>query len=285
MSRIAYVNGSYVATMDAYVHINDRGYQFADGIYEGITIKHGKLIDLEPHIDRLWRSMNELSITTPMARAPMRFVFREVVRKNRISDGFLYVQVTRGVANRDHPFPAPDTPPAFVVTCRRLNLANVYARAKVGVKGSTQPDIRWGRCDIKSTSLLPNILAKQAAREAGAFEAVFLDEKGFVTEGSSTNIWIVTKDGTLVTRPLSDNILPGITRERIKELAGKHQIKIEERAFSVKEAMAAPEMFLTSSTGCAMPIVELNDQKIGDGTPGPVALRLVDAYFDFMERS
>lgn len=284
MSRIVYVNGAYVPTQNAYVHINDRGYQFADGVYEGITVRKGKLVDLVPHLDRLWRSLNELSIPSPMDRGPMQFVFQEVIRRNRISDGFLYVQITRGVATRDHPFPAPGTAPGFVVTCRRLSLGAVYKRAHAGVTGSTQPDIRWGRCDIKSISLLPNILAKQAARQAGAFEAVLVDGNGFVTEGSSTNMWIVDKGGTLITRPTSENILPGITRARIKDLAGKLQITTEERAFTVQEALNASEMFLTSSTGCALPIVEVDGQKIGDGTPGPIALRLVDAYFDFMER-
>lgn len=282
MSRVAYVNGAYVATEDAYVHIDDRGYQFADGVYEGISVRRGKLVDLEPHLDRLWRSLGELAMTAPMARGPMRFVLKEVVRRNRVSDGFLYIQVTRGVAARDHAFPAVSMP-SFVVTCRRMNFDKVRARALTGVAVSMQPDIRWGRCDIKSTSLLPNILAKQAAREAGAFEAVMVDADGFVTEGSSTNIWIVTDAGELKTRTTADNILAGITRARVQAIAEDLQIKVIEAPFTVAEAKAAKEMFLTSSTSCATPIVDFDGEQIGDGSPGPVARRLIDAYFAFTD--
>ncbi|SDD83469.1 D-amino-acid transaminase [Kordiimonas lacus] len=284
MSRIAYVNGAYVPMSEACVHIDDRGYQFADGVYEGVSVRHGKLIDLEPHLDRLWRSLGELQMMAPMDRGPMRLVLKEVVRRNRIKDGFLYLQITRGVAPRDHPFPAQTPWPAMVVTAKRLNFDAVMDRAMTqGVAGSSQPDIRWGRCDVKSTSLLPNILAKQAAREAGAFEAVMVDRDGYVTEGSSTNIWMVTKDGTLVTRSTDDNILPGITRASVMKVARDLQMKVEERAFTLEEAKGAAEMFLTSSTSCAMPIVSLDGQKIGDGTPGPVAKRLVEAYKAFMD--
>ncbi len=284
MSRIAYVNGAYVPMSEAYVHIDDRGYQFADGVYEGVSIRRGKLIDLEPHLDRLWRSMGELQMAAPMDRGPMRFVLKEVVRRNRIKDGFLYLQITRGVAPRDHPFPAETPWPAMVVTAKRLNFDAITNKAlNEGVAASSQPDIRWGRCDVKSTSLLPNILAKQAAREAGAFEAVMVDKDGYVTEGSSTNIWMVTKDGTLVTRSTDDNILSGITRRSVMNVAYELQMKVEERAFTLEEAKEAAEMFLTSSTSCAMPIVTLDGERIGDGTPGPVAKRLVEAYKAFMD--
>lgn len=285
MSRIAYVNGAYVPTSEAFVHIDDRGYQFADGVYEGVSIRHGKLIDLAPHLDRLWRSMGELRINAPMERGPMRLVLAEVVRRNRIRDGFLYLQVTRGVAPRDHSFPTKAPAPAMVVTAKRLDFdASINRALTTGIRASSQPDIRWGRCDVKSTSLLPNILAKQAAREAGGFEAVLFDKDGYVTEGSSTNIWMVDKNGALVTRSTDDNILPGITRATIKVIAGELQIKVEERAFTLEETKAANEMFLTSSTSCAMPIVALDGQKIGDGTPGPVAKRLVEAYKAYMDR-
>lgn len=282
MSRIAYVNGAYVPMTQAVVHINDRGYQFADGVYEGVSVRRGKLIDLEPHLDRLWRSMRELKMHEPMGRRAISFVFSEVVRRNRISDGFLYVQITRGVAPRDHAFPTDPIMPALVVTCKRLSFDGVRERAEKGVKASLQPDQRWARCDVKSTSLLPNILAKQAAREADAFEAVMYDENHMVTEGSSTNIWMV-KASKLITRSTNDNILAGITRMRVKDLAEKLQLSMEERAFSIEEAKNADEMFLTSSTSCAMPIVALDGQKIGDGTPGPVAKRLIEAYFSYTD--
>jgi len=282
MSRIAYVNGAYVPMDMATVHIEDRGYQFADGVYEGITVKDGKLVDLEPHLDRLERSLRELKIHMPMARAPMEIVFKETVRRNRLQDAFLYIQVTRGVARRDHPFPAGAVS-TLVVTARRLDLAGIKARAETGIKVSSQPDIRWGRCDVKSISLLPNILAKQAAREAGGFEAVLYDAEGNVTEGSSTNIWMVTADGTLITRSTDDNILPGITRATLMAIARELQMKVETRAFTLDEAKSAAEMFLTSSTSCAMPIVQFDDAVIGDGTPGTAAKRLAEAYWAYMD--
>lgn len=283
MSRIAYVNGAYVPHDEAVVSIDDRGYQFADAVYEGVTVRKGRMVDLEPHLDRLGRSMRELAMAAPMERAPMRFVFREVIRRNRVTDGFLYIQISRGVARRDHAFPTQPTMPSLVVTCKRLSVDDVFARAAKGVKAFSESDIRWGRCDIKSTSLLPNILAKQAAKEKGGFEAVLVDRDGFVTEGSSTNMWMVRKDGTLVTRSTDDNILPGITRATLKKLAEELQIKVETKAFTLAEAKAGAEMFLSSSTGCAMPIVELDGHKIGDGTPGPVAKRLIEAYRAYME--
>ncbi|WP_417455815.1 D-amino-acid transaminase [Kordiimonas sp.] len=283
MSRVAYVNGAYVPHDEAVVSIDDRGYQFADAVYEGVTVRKGQMVDLEPHLDRLARSMRELAMAAPMDRAPMRFVFREVIRRNRISDGFLYIQISRGVARRDHAFPTTPIVPSLIVTCKRLSIDGVIARAAKGVKAFSESDIRWGRCDIKSTSLLPNILAKQAAKEKGGFEAVLVDSDGYVTEGSSTNMWMVRTDGTLVTRSTDDNILPGITRATLKKLAEEMQIKVETKAFTLEEAKAGAEMFLSSSTGCATPIVELDGHKIGDGTPGPVTKRLVEAYRAYME--
>jgi len=282
MSRVAYVNGAYVPMQNAVVHIEDRGYQFADGVYEGITVAGGKLIDLEPHLDRLERSLRELQIDMPMGRRALSVVFKETVRRNRLQDAFLYIQVTRGVAKRDHPFPA-NAVSALVVTARRLDLNGVKARAEVGIKVSSQPDIRWGRCDVKSIALLPNILAKQAAREAGGFEAVLYDQQGYVTEGSSTNIWMVSADGVLVTRSTDDNILPGITRATLMTIAAELQMKVETRAFTLDESKSAAEMFLTSSTSCAMPIVEFDGTPIGDGTPGTTAKRLAEAYWAYID--
>ncbi|WP_020398083.1 D-amino-acid transaminase [Kordiimonas gwangyangensis] len=283
MSRISYVNGAYVPHTEAVVHIDDRGYQFADAVYEGVTVRHGRMVDLEPHLDRLWRSMGELRIAPPMDRAPMRFVFSQVIAKNRIENGFLYIQISRGVAKRDHAFPTKPVASSLVVTLKRLDVDGVIARAGKGVKAFSEADIRWGRCDVKSTSLLPNILAKQAAKEKGGFEAVLVDKDGYVTEGSSTNMWIVRKDGVVQTRSTADNILPGITRATLLKLAAELQIKVVEEAFTLEDAKGATEMFLSSSTGCATPIVELDGQKIGDGTPGPIAKRLVEAYQRYMD--
>ncbi|WP_202899690.1 D-amino-acid transaminase [Kordiimonas gwangyangensis] len=265
------------------MHIDDRGYQFADAVYEGVTVRHGRMVDLEPHLDRLWRSMGELRIAPPMDRAPMRFVFSQVIAKNRIENGFLYIQISRGVAKRDHAFPTKPVASSLVVTLKRLDVDGVIARAGKGVKAFSEADIRWGRCDVKSTSLLPNILAKQAAKEKGGFEAVLVDKDGYVTEGSSTNMWIVRKDGVVQTRSTADNILPGITRATLLKLAAELQIKVVEEAFTLEDAKGATEMFLSSSTGCATPIVELDGQKIGDGTPGPIAKRLVEAYQRYMD--
>lgn len=282
MSRIAYVNGAYLPMVDAVVNIEDRGYQFSDGVYEGITVYKGSLVDLGPHIDRLWRSLGELEIAAPMEKAPLGFVIREVVRRNHIKNGFVYLQVTRGVASRDHPFPAFAIP-ALTITCKRLDIDAIEARARKGVAASSQPDMRWDRCDVKSISLLPNILAKQAARAAGAFEAMLIDDEGLVTEGSSTNIWMVSKTGELITRSTEDNILPGITRAAVKALCADHQIAITERAFTLEEAHKAAELFLTSSTAGAMPIVTLDGKAIGDGKVGPIGLKLIDVYKKHME--
>jgi len=282
MSRIAYVNGSYVPLSSASVHIEDRGYQFADGVYEVVSIYRGRMIDEEAHLDRLKRSLDALQIAVPMSRAAMKLVFRQVLIQNRAVNALLYIQITRGAAKRDHAFPK-EVMPSFVITCRRFNFGAVKARSKIGIKVSSQPDDRWARCDIKSISLLPNVLAKQAAREAGAFEAMYLDADGFVTEGSSTNMWMVEPDGTLVTRSLDDNILPGITRATLQKIAADRQVKIVERAFSLLEAKAAPELFLTSSTSCVMPIIEVDGTKVSDGTPGKTSSKLAEVYWALME--
>ena len=281
MSRIAYVNGAYVPLAQATVHIEDRGFQFADAVYEVVSVRRGQMVDTDAHIDRLWRSLGALRIPAPMDRGPMMLVLKEVMRRNRATDALIYIQVSRGSAKRDHAFPA-EVMPSLVVTCRRFDFNATFARAKTGIAVVSQPDIRWGRCDIKSTSLLPNILAKQAAREKGGIEAVLVDSDGYVTEGSSTNVWMVRDDGVLMTRSTDDNILAGITRAAIKEIAAELQLKVQDRAFTLEEAGDASEMFLTSATSCAMPIVTLDGKKIGDGTPGPVATRLMEAYQAFM---
>ncbi len=284
MSRIAYVNGRYVPLRDAFVHIEDRGYQFADGVYEGIAVRKGGPVDRDPHIARLYRSMAELAITPPVAQRAWPFLLNTMIRRNHIRDGFLYIQVTRGVARRDHPFPS-ESLTSLVITCRPVNFDAVARRARGGVAAITARDERWPRADIKSISLLPNILAKQKAREAGAFEAVLVDGEGLVTEGSSTNIWIV-KDGVAITRSAAFNdqfnILAGITRATLMQVAKTHDIQVKEAAFSVADALKADEMFLTSSTGCVTPIVTLDGTAIGTGTPGPIGLALVEAYMAYM---
>ncbi len=285
MSRIAYVNGQYVIHADASVHVEDRGYQFADGVYEVCEIRDGHLVDERRHLDRLDRSLRELRIDPPMDRGPLGVVLREVVARNRVRNGLVYLQVTRGVARRDHAFPAAGTPASLVVTARSVNFAASDKGAEVGIKVITVPDNRWERVDIKTVGLLPNVLAKQAAKEAGAKEAWFVDASGHVTEGSSTNAWIVTADGKLVTRSADSGILRGITRTVLFDLAEKEQLRIEERAFTREEAMAAREAFISSATNLVMPVVMIDGKPIGEGTPGPMSRRLRERYHAYAEFS
>ncbi len=280
MSRVAYVNGRYVPHAQASVHIEDRGYQFADGVYEVWALMGGALADSDGHFERLERSLGELRIPLPMGRAALERVLGETVRRNRVCDGLVYLQVTRGVARREHAFPTPAPRPAVVVTARGVNLAPAEAQAQAGVAVITRPDQRWGRCDIKTTALLPNVLAKQAAREAGAYEAWLVDGEALVTEGASTNAWIVDADGRLLTRDTGANILRGVTRRAVLALAAELQLKVEERPFTVAQAQGAREAFVTAASAFVTPVVSIDGQIIGDGRPGPVAKRLRDLYLE-----
>ena len=273
MSRIAYVNGRYLPHREAAVSIEDRGYQFADGVYEVIPVLAGRLIDEGLHLDRLARSLAEVRIASPMSRAALGAVLREVVWRNRVRDGMVYLQVTRGVARREHPFPAPRVPPALVVTARR-GARVPDAPDGWGIAAITWPDERWARCDIKTIGLIPNVLARQAAREQGAYEAVLVDGAGNVTEGAAANIWIVDDAGVLRTRALDPAILPGCTRAALIGLLQKEDIGFEERGFSLAELRAAREAFLTSATSFVRPVLRLDGAPIGDGEVGPVTRRL-----------
>lgn len=285
MPRIAYVNGRYVAHADAAVHIEDRGYQFGDGVYEVCEISKGFIVDMTGHLDRLGRSLSELSIEWPISRNALMVVMREVIRRNHVTNGIVYLQVTRGVAGRDHFFPSADTKSSLVVTAKKINPVLSARKAENGVKVITVPENRWDRVDIKSVGLLPNVLAKQQAKEAGAQEAWFVDSDGMVTEGASTNAWIVTKDGVLVTRPAEHGILRGITRTSLFKVAAKLGLKIEERAFSVAEAKSAREAFLSSATTLATPIVAIDGDAVANGHPGSITLSLRQAFFDVAEKS
>jgi D-alanine transaminase len=280
MGRIAYVNGAYVRHSDAAVHIEDRGYQLADAIYEVWAMSDGRLCDPEGHFARLERSLGELSIDMPMSRAALTTVLKETVRRNHIRDGLVYLQVSRGVAPRDHAFPTEPVPPAVVVTVKRIDAQAAEARAAAGVGVITTPENRWGRCDIKTVGLLPNVLAKQAAREAGSAEAWFIDADGLVTEGASSNAWIVTADGVLVTRDTGANILRGVTRATLLEVARTENLRIEERPFSLEEARRAREAFFTGAGTLLMPVVTIDGQPVGEGRPGPVASRLRRLYIE-----
>ena len=253
MSRIAYVNGQYVAHAQAMVGIEDRGYQFADGVYEVCEVRGARLVDERRHMARLDRSLRELRMAHPMTPKALGIVMRETVRRNRVRDGIVYVQVTRGEMRRDFPFPPEGTRPSIVVTARSHDTAKLETQAAEGIAIVTMPDLRWQRVDIKSVALLPNVLAKQQAREQGAKEAWLVDDQGRVTEGASSNAWIVTRDGKLVTRPLSGDILPGITRSVVIDLIAREGLGFEERPFTVEEAYAAREAFVTSASQLARP--------------------------------
>jgi len=274
MSRIAYVNGRYVAHRDAMVHIEDRGYQFSDGVYEVCEVRDGRLIDERRHIDRLQRSLGELKIAMPMSRAALGVVMRETVVRNRVSNGIVYLQITRGVARRDHAFPPDGTPPALVITARSIERSRGESEAVKGVSVVTVPESRWARVDIKSVSLLPNVLAKQVAKEQGAREAWFVDKGGFVTEGSSSNAWIVTADNKIMTRPADNSILRGVSRTVVLDVMNGLGVTLDERPFTVVQALAAREAFVTAASQIVLPVVRIDGKPVGDGKPGPVASAL-----------
>jgi D-alanine transaminase len=278
MSRIAYVNGRYLPRARAMVSVEDRGFQFADGVYEVCEVRARRLVDERRHMARLDRSLSELRIARPMAPAALSVVLHETVRRNRVRDGIVYVQITRGAARRDFPFPGGATPPTMVVTARSNDLARLEQLAAEGVAVVTVPDIRWGRVDIKSVALLPNVLAKQAARDAGAREAWLVDSAGRVTEGASSNAWIVAGDGTLITHPLGPDILPGITRSVVIDAVKAQGLAFEERAFTVAEAYAAREAFITSASQIVLPVVRIDGRPIGNGAPGLIAVGLRRDY-------
>jgi D-alanine transaminase len=278
MSRIAYVNGRYLPHRHAMVHIEDRGYQFSDGIYEVCEVRGGRLVDERRHMERLARSLDALKIPAPMPFSALGVILRETVRRNRVRDGIVYLQITRGVARRDHGFPSAGTRPVLVVTARRLDFDHNEKIAAQGVAVITLPDNRWERVDIKSISLLPNVLAKQAAREQGAREAWFVDKQGRITEGASSNAWIVSRDGKLLTRALDHSILQGITRTVLIDVIKAQGLQFEERAFTVEEAYAAREAFLTSASQIVMPVVQIDGRPVGNGAPGLLATALRRDY-------
>ena len=283
MSRIAYVNGQYVPHGAGAVHIEDRGYQFSDGVYEVFAVHTGALVGEKGHMDRLGHSLKELRIDWPMKQAAMMVVVLEIVRRNYVHNGFVYLQITRGVARRDHPFPECSKS-AFVVTARKMAPLDKEALSK-GVGVIFVPDLRWKRRDIKSISLLPNVLGKQQAREQGAFEAWQVDEDGYVTEGTSSNAWIVTKDGELTTRNTSQSILNGITRLAVIEAATEAGLTFSERPFMPEEALAAREAFITSSTSHVKAVTEINGKSVGNGHVGELTSRLLDLYVAYIEES
>lgn len=278
MSRFAYVNGAYVPLATARVSIQDRGFQFADSIYEVWAVRGGRLFDAAEHMTRLRRSLAELRISIPLSESALWVVIRETLRRNRVRDGIVYVQISRGAANRDHVFPSARTKATLVVTAKTLDQRAIAKRSVTGVAVITLPESRWVRRDIKSTNLLPNVLARQTAKEQGAFEAWFVDAEGYVTEGTSSNAWIVDAEGVVRTRPLSDDLLHGVTRAALLRIAQQLEMKLDERAFTVVEAARAQEAFISAASNPVVPVIAIDGKRIGDGKPGPVATALREAY-------
>jgi D-alanine transaminase len=278
MSRVAYVNGAYVPLRAAAVSIHDRGFQFADSIYEVWAVRGGRMFDAVEHLARLKRSLEELRIAAPMSETALMLVIHEVMRRNRVRDGIVYLQISRGVANRDHVFPAASVNPTVVITAKNLDQSAIARRAEAGVKVISAPETRWERRDIKSVNLLPNVLARQAAKEKGAFEAWFVDAEGFVTEGTSSTAFIVDAKGRLRTRALSHDILHGVTRAVLLRLAREHQMEVLEKPFTIEEAKSAREAFMSAASNPAVAVIAIDDARIGDGRPGPVTQALRAAY-------
>lgn len=279
MRGVAYVNGAYVPLRNARVSIQDRGFQFGDAVYEVWPVRNRRIHDAQGHMARLMRSLAELRIAPPMSEAALWVVLREAMRRNRVRNGIVYVEISRGATRgRDHTFPTTPVRPTLVVTAKSLDSALLAKRAEQGVKVITVPEARWARRDIKSVNLLANVLARQAASEAGAFEAWFVDTDGFVTEGTSSSAFIVDAAGAIRTRPLSNDVLHGVTRAAIMDVARAHQHKLIETPFTPAEAKQAREAFITHASNAAVPVIAIDDVLVGNGRPGPVAQALRAAY-------
>lgn len=278
MARVVYVNGRYLPWQQARVHAEDRGFQFADAVYEVCEVRDGHLIDEARHMQRLERSLKELEIAPPMSIPAWSRVLRETVRRNRVENGSLYLQVSRGVRPREFVFPSSGMRPTVVCLARSSSRAAGEATAEAGIAIKTMPDLRWARCDIKTVMLLPSAMAKQAARQDGAKEAWLVDDKGCVTEGASSNAWIVDRNGQLITRPADTDILRGITRTTLIDLLHREGITFIERPFTVEEAKSAREAFVTSATNIVMPVVRIDDRPIGNGAPGLLTQKLRVAF-------
>ncbi len=274
MTRVVYVNGRYRPYAQASVHVEDRGFQFADSVYEVCEVRGGNIIERDRHLARLERSLGELQMALPMTLAALHHVMDQSIRRNRVRDGFVYLQVSRGAGERDFAFPPSGARPTVVCFARSIPLGQSAALAERGIAVVTMPDIRWGRRDIKTVMLLPAVLAKREASQKGAKEAWLVNEAGFVTEGASSNAWIVTQDGRIVTPALSPSILPGVTRAALIDAIASAGFVLDQRQFTPEEATAAREAFITSATNTVMPVISINGKKIGDGRPGTIALEM-----------
>jgi D-alanine transaminase len=283
MTRIVYVNGAYLPYASAGVHVEDRGFQFADSVYEVCRVRGGRLMGEERHMARLARSLSELGIEPPMSGPALANVMRQTIAKNRVRDGLVYLQVTRGAGPREFSYPGPDVARTVVCLARSGSPSAQAALAQEGIAVKTMPDIRWRRCDIKTVMLLPAVLAKHAAQRDGAREAWLIDENGFVTEGASSNAWIVAGDGTVITRPTAPDILAGVTRATLLDLLREENVPFCERPFRLEEALQAREAFITSATNTVMPVVRIDGAPVGSGRPGELTLRLRSKFQHFAD--
>ena len=282
MTQLTYLNGEFVPHENAFVHVEDRGFVFADGIYDFFLLHRGRLMNAEAHLDRIEYSLGELEITPPMARDALLGVLYEAVARNGVTEGHVYIQITRGAAPRLHPFPRPEVRPTMVVIVREAPFPTLE-QTRTPWTVITAPDLRWKRCDIKSLALLPNTLTRELAVRAGADEAWMFDSDGFVTEGCASNVWIVTDGGEVITRQLDSAILSGVTRRMLRGVIEAAGATLVQRPFSVDEAKAAREAFLTNTPFLIKPVGRIDDTVINDGTPGPLTLKLIDAYRAFVE--
>lgn len=279
MSRVSYVNGIYLHHNHAKIHIEDRGNQFADAVYEVVAIEGKVFIDFDHHLDRLFNNLNELNITQSLTKKVLFLISKEVVRRNRVDRGLLYIQISRGKAMRNHAFPK-NILPSIIINARSIKFPE---DALKGVKVKLMDDLRWKRCDIKSVSLLPNVLAKEQAVRAGAYEAWLVDSEGYITEGSSSNAWILNEDNILKTPPLSNKILGGITRKVLKEISLFNNIEVQDIAFSTEEAKKSKEAFITSTSNFILPVTYLDNEPIGKGEPGPLFRKLYNLFCAHLE--
>lgn len=274
--RVSYVNGRYVPHSQAVVHVEDRGYQFADAVYEVLPVVGGRICHLDQHMERLDRSLGALAMQLAVPRRVLPVILGEVVRRNRLKDGVIYLQAGRGMAHRNHVFPTNALPSLVVSAWPQKGPPATLVEE--GVSVVTRPDLRWKRPDIKTVGLLPNVLARQSAKEAGAYEAWLVNERGFIIEGAATNAFIVAKDGAILTHPADTNVLNGVTRMNVIALARQLDLEVGERPFTLVEALAAREAFLSGTTVTVLPVTRIDDAAIGDGRPGPVTLRLRALY-------
>ena len=285
MSRIAFVNGQFVQHCDAHVHVEDRGYQFADGVYEVCEIKQGQIIDLDGHMTRLQYSLSELKIAMPMAVAALIVKMKQTVKRNYVKDGMIYLQVTRGVSPRNHAFPSSKVKSSIVLTAKSVSPLSKLAHYKNGVAVISVPENRWARPDIKTIGLLPNCMAKQEAKEQGAFEAWFVDDEGMVVEGSSSNAWIINQDNEIITKSADGSILKGITRAAILQQIEDQNLTIIERAFSLREAILAKEAFISSATTIVMPVVKIDNHLVAGGKVGDMAKKMYESFYQYAQKT